>query len=116
MVCYGSFAGWSVSRTSRGKLSRQTHRNQRVPSLAADLAVEVISRKNIKLEIARKLDEYFAAGTRLVWVVDPKTQTVRVHTAPKESVIKRIGDVLDGAAVLPGFQLPVQDVFNVDND
>jgi hypothetical protein len=52
----------------------------------------------------------------LAWVVDPKTQTVRVHTAPEEWVIKRIGDVLAGGAVLSGFQLPVQDIFNVDNE
>ena len=105
-----------VSFLARGKLTRYKRGGQRIPSLAADLAVEVISRKNTKAEIARKLDEYFTAGTRLAWVVDPKTETVRVHTAPKEWVVKRMGDVLDGGDVLPGFQLPVQDVFNVDND
>ena len=82
--------------------------------MAADLAVEVVSRKNTKAEIARKLDEYFAAGTSLAWVVEPKTQTVRVYTSPRDWVVKRIGDVLDGGAVLPGFQLLVRDVFNVD--
>src|SRR5262249_40357242 len=105
-----------VSFLVRGKLSRKTHRNERVPSLAADLAVEVLSRKNTKAEIARKLDEYFRAGTRLAWVVDPKTETVRVRTAPTEWVVKRVGDVLDGGDLLPGFPLPVQDIFNVDND
>ncbi len=66
-----------------------------------------------KAEIARKLEEYFAAGTRLAWVVDPKTRTVRVHTAPRESVVLGLGDVLDGGDVLPGLRLPVRDVFEL---
>ena len=45
--------------------------------IAADVAVEVISKSNPKAEIARKMTEYLAAGTRLMWVVDPKTRTAR---------------------------------------
>jgi Uma2 family endonuclease len=50
-----------------------------------DLAVEVLSERNTRAEIARKVDEYFTAGTRLVWIVDPATQQVVVHTAPDQS-------------------------------
>ena len=102
-----------VSFVARGKLTRYQRGGQRIPSVAADLAVEVISKSNTKAEIARKLDEYFAAGTRLAWVVDPKTKTVRVHTAPRESVILGVGDNLDGGDVLPGLRLPVRDVFEI---
>ena len=102
-----------VSFLARGKLTRYQRGGQRIPSVAADLAVEVISKRNTKAEIVRKMDEYFAAGTRLVWVVDPKTRTVRVHTAPREPVMLRIGDVLDGGDVLPGLRVPVRAVFEL---
>jgi Uma2 family endonuclease len=101
-----------VSFLVRGKLTRYQRGGQRVPSLAA----EVISRKNTKPEISRKLEEYFTAGTKLAWVVDPKRTTVRVHTAPKESVVLGLGDVLDGGNVLPGFQPPVKDIFDLENE
>ena len=96
-----------VSFLTRGKLTRY----QRIPSVAADLAVEVVSKSNTKAEIARKLEEYFAAGTRLAWVADPKTRTIRVHTAPRETVVLGVGDVLDGGDVLAGLRIPVRDVF-----
>src|SRR5262249_39159271 len=105
-----------VSFLARGKLTRYKRGGQRFPSVAADLAVEVMSKSNTKAEIARKLDEYFAAGTRLAWVVDPKTQTVRVHTAPRESAVLGLDGVLDGGDVLPGFRLPVRDVFELEED
>jgi Uma2 family endonuclease len=103
-----------VSFFVRGKLMRYKHGRERYPSLAADLAVEVESKGNTKAEIARKMVEYFAAGTRLAWVVDPKTMTVRVHTSPRESVVLGLDDILDGGDVLPGFQLAVRDVFDLD--
>ena len=39
---------------------------------APDLAVEVVSPGNTRREIEEKVKEYFAAGTRLVWIVIPK--------------------------------------------
>ena len=63
------------------------------------------------------MDEYFAAGTRLAWVVDPKTETVRVHTGARgNSSSCGLGDVLDGGDVIPGLQLPVQDLFDLEDD
>ncbi|MGP0069388.1 MAG: Uma2 family endonuclease [Isosphaeraceae bacterium] len=103
-----------VSFLARGKLKRYEHGGEPYPSVAADLAVELISKGNTKSEIARKMVEYFAAGTRLAWVVDPKTSTVRAHTAPREWVVLGLDDVLDGGEVLPGFQLAVRDVFDVE--
>jgi Uma2 family endonuclease len=102
-----------VSFLARGTLTRYQRGGQHIPSVAADLAVEVISKSNTKAEIARKLEEYFAAGTRLAWVVDPKTRTVRVHMAPREPVVLGAGDVLDGGDVLPRLRIPVRDVFEL---
>ena len=74
------------------------------------------SKSNTKAEIARKLTEYFAAGTRLAWVVDPKTETVRVHRTPREFVVLRVGDTLDGGDVIPGLLIPVKDLFDLEDD
>ena len=65
---------------------------------APDLAVEVLSPSNTRGEIDRKLREYFLAGTRLVWVIQPKTETARVYTSPTDS--RRIAKTgsLDGAS------------------
>ena len=84
-----------------------------IAPVAPDLAVEVLSKSNTKAEIARKLREYFASGTRLAWIVDPKTRSVRVHTAPTAStrLDLKSGGVLDGGDVLPGFRLPLADLF-----
>jgi Uma2 family endonuclease len=82
-----------------------------VAPIAPDLAVEVLSKSNTKKEIARKLDEYFASGTRLAWIVDPKTQTVRVHTSPTESALLKGDAALDGGDVLPGFRLALAELF-----
>jgi len=105
-----------VSFIARGRLKRYKRGGERYPSIGADLAVEVISKSNTKPEIVRKMTEYFAAGTRLAWVVDPKTETVRVHRAPKTFVVLRAGDVLDGGDVIPGLLIPVKDLFDLEDD
>ncbi len=104
-----------VSFFSRGKLSRSKHGSTPIAPVAADLVVEVVSKRNTKPEIARKLREYFAAGSRLAWVVKPKPQTVRVHTTPDESVVLGLEDWLDGGSVLPGFRLAVRDLLKFED-
>jgi Uma2 family endonuclease len=84
-----------------------------VPHIAPDLAVEVLSKSNTKLEMARKLDEYFKAGVKLVWLVDPKKKTVRVYTAVDQFVQLNEGQTLDGGEVLPGFSMPITEVFTL---
>ncbi len=103
-----------VSYFARGKLTRAKYGATPVAPLAGDLVVEVVSKSNTKAEIARKLTEYFAAGSRLAWVVEPKPQTVRVHTAPDEFVVLGLKDWLDGGAVLPGFRLAVRELFEIE--
>jgi Uma2 family endonuclease len=61
--------------------------------------------------MARKLDEYFRAGVRLVWYVDPKRRNVRVYTARDRSELLHEDRALDGGDVLPGFSLSIRDWF-----
>lgn len=83
-----------------------------IPRLVPDLAVEVLSASNTAQEMNRKLQEYFAAGTQLVWYVDPEAQGITVYTAPEQWIELGIEDVLDGGNVLPGFQLSIRDLFD----
>ena len=78
---------------------------------APDLAVEVLSPSNTAKEMEAKLRDYFAAGCRLVWYVDPASKTVRVFTSPADAVVLNEGDVLDGGDVLPGFAVPLAELF-----
>lgn len=78
---------------------------------APDLAVEVISPTDIWWEIMQKLDEYFSSGCRLVWLISPLDQRVLVYRHDQRSQILELGDLLDGEEVVPGFSMPVADLF-----
>ncbi len=78
---------------------------------APDLAVEVVSPSDDAASINAKVEEYFAAGTRLVWVVYPATRSVAVYRAPTLTEVRREGDTLDGYPVFEDFQTPVSDLF-----
>jgi Uma2 family endonuclease len=82
-----------------------------IPPLYPDLAVEVLSEKNTEEEMGRKLREYFKAGTKLAWLVDPKNRAVRVYTSPRKFKLMTEEETLDGGDVLPGFHLPLRKLF-----
>ena len=82
-----------------------------VPTLFPDLAVEVLSPGNTAREMEVKRADYFNAGTRLVWMIDPATRTVEVFTSPESSHRLTATDTLDGGDALPGLTLPVAEVF-----
>jgi Uma2 family endonuclease len=79
------------------------------PKLAPDLAIEVLSKGNTRGEMERKLREYFAAGSSVVWYADPKKATVRVYSSPEDSVLLGEDDVLDGGELLPGLRISIRD-------
>ena len=78
---------------------------------APDLAVEVLSPSNRASAMKRKLAQYFDAGTRLVWVVDPKTRLMTVHAPGRKPAILHETDTLDGEDVLPGFHYSIAKLF-----
>ncbi|MBY0230216.1 MAG: Uma2 family endonuclease [Gemmataceae bacterium] len=82
-----------------------------IAAISPDLAVEVLSPGNTRREIDRKIRDYFDHGTRLVWVLQPKSQTADVYASPTDR--KRIprNGTLDGSPVLPGFTVPLLRVF-----
>jgi Uma2 family endonuclease len=93
------------------QLPNHEYPTEPIPSLYPDLAVEVLSESNTAEEMERKLKEYFLAGTRLVWFVDPESRTVQVYTSPEDSVTLTEREALDGGDVLPGFTLSLKELF-----
>jgi len=77
---------------------------------APDLAIEVISPNDRYSEVNEKIADYLAAGTRMVVVVNPRNRTVNVHT-PDGAITLKLGDTLDGGDVVPGWQMPLSDIF-----
>lgn len=75
-----------------------------------ELAIEVISPSERKSRIRLKVEKYFARGTRLVWLVYPRRKSVEVYTAP-DAVVTLTSGELDGGGVLPGFRLPLDEIF-----
>jgi Uma2 family endonuclease len=100
-----------VSFISWAQLPSHEYPSEPIPTLYPDLAVEVLSEGNTKGEMELKLKEYFLAGTRLVWFVDPEARTVQVYHSPDEVTVLTERDTLDGGDVLPGFTLPVKELF-----
>jgi Uma2 family endonuclease len=100
-----------VAFTSWERMPNRRRPPEPIPSLAPDLAVEVLSRSNTPEEMRLKRQDYFKAGVRLVWEIDPEKRTVSVYVAPAGPVVLTAADMLDGGAVLPGFALPLRDLF-----
>lgn len=76
-----------------------------------DLAVEVVSPSDRARDIQAKVADFLAAGTRLIWVVYPDTRTVVAHYPDGTARTFAEADTLDGGDALPGFALPVTEVF-----
>jgi Uma2 family endonuclease len=89
-----------------GKLPKQ-----KVWEVVPELVVEVLSAGNTKQEMERKRRDYFTAGIRELWVLQPKTETAAIYTSPTKA--RRLGKEgsLDGGDIVPGFRLALKDLF-----
>jgi Uma2 family endonuclease len=94
----------------RGRLIDDPQREP-YPRIPPDLVIEVLSPRQNARRFADKLQFYLGNGVRLVWVVDPASETVTVYALGAQSRLLRAGDTLDGGDVLPGFAVPVDEVF-----
>jgi Uma2 family endonuclease len=76
-----------------------------------ELVVEVRSPNDTGPEVQAKVDEYLAAGVRVVWVADPAVQTVTAYRPNQPVQVFGPADMLTVPDVIPGFQVPVADLF-----
>ncbi|HWQ34628.1 MAG TPA: Uma2 family endonuclease [Blastocatellia bacterium] len=118
-VCDSSTAFWMKQGNTRAPdasfISRERFRGRALPKKymkgAPDLVVEVVSPNDVLIDLAKKMREYFDSGARLAWVINPEDQTVVVYHSPQPDYILKAGDSLDGEEIIPGFSMPVADVF-----
>lgn len=85
----------------------------RVPLMVPDLVVEVLSASNTPREMERKRGEYYTAGVKHVWEIDPIAKTARAYTGVNSVRDIPAGGILSAEDVLPGFQLSLTEVFEL---
>ena len=76
-----------------------------------DLAVEFVSPTERADDVVEKLNDYFDAGVRQVWVAYTRSRYVMVFDSLTQIRGLREADILDGGTILPGFQLTVGSIF-----
>lgn len=86
--------------------------NDPIASLIPDLVGDVLSPWSTRGEMERKQQEFFAAGTRLFWLLDLQEESVEVST-PQRTLHLSSADSLSGGDVLPGFVTPVREIFTM---
>ena len=77
-----------------------------------DLCVEVVSKDDHVNMIEEKVVYFLTNGATLVWLVYLKMRRVETYRREDVVIVLSEDDVLDGGDVLPGFMLPVRDIFN----
>jgi Uma2 family endonuclease len=96
-------------------ISEERFARLRSPSyldIAPELVVEIVSPEDRWNEVMEKVSEYFEAGVVRVWVVDPKPHRVFVYRSPTEVVQLDERQILADEELLPGFSVPVSDLFS----
>jgi Uma2 family endonuclease len=76
-----------------------------------ELVVEVRSKNDTGPEVEAKVREYLTAGVELVWLADPDAQTVTAHRPNQPSQVFAATDTLTADPVIPGFAVPVAELF-----
>ena len=81
--------------------------------IVPDLVAEVVSPNDQAEEARDKIENWLAAGVRLVWQVYPSTRVVQAYRPDGRITLYRVGDTLTADDVLPGFACPVAELFRV---
>jgi Uma2 family endonuclease len=92
---------------------REELRNAKVIPIVPDIAAEVLSPSETPRMILRKLGQYFTAGVKEVWLIDPESRTINVLTGPALPGRELAdGDVVT-SSLLPGFSLALEALFSL---
>lgn len=93
-------------------------RDRKVPDgpawvVVPDLAIEVVSPTDRDEDGLAKVLEYFQAGVRLVWKIYPVLEIVHVYESFTSIRVLSGADAIEGGEVIPGFRLPLVDLFEI---
>jgi Uma2 family endonuclease len=120
VVCGSSLGCWmqsgnllspDVSFIAKSRLRATALEREKYLRGAPDLVVEVISPWDRPPRLREKMEDYFASGACLAWVLDPAERTALVYRTPEADRLLRVADALDGEDILPGFRLPLAELF-----
>jgi Uma2 family endonuclease len=83
------------------------------PTFAVEVRSENDYGPTAEAEMAAKRADYFAAGTQVVWDVDPLAETITAYRSadPAHPTRYRPGDTADAEPAVPGWRMPVADAF-----
>ena len=119
-VCGSSFGCWmasgnllspDVSFIRSDRLPATQAEGDRFFRGAPDIVVEVRSPWDRESRLQEKMEDYFRSGARLLWAVNPEEKTVEVYRAGAATKLLNLHDILEGEDVLPGFRLPLAELF-----
>jgi Uma2 family endonuclease len=102
--------GADVAFLSNERLGQRTSGSGYL-DVAPELIVEIISPNDRWTDVQDKLEEYFAFGVDTVWLVNPKRREVTVYRSPTDATLLSVSATLAGGAILPGFEVPVAELF-----
>ena len=78
---------------------------------APDLAVEVVSPSNPKMDLEQKIRQYQTAGVAFIWALYPDRRCVDVFDAVRKIATLHEGDTLEAPSLFPGWSVPVAELF-----
>jgi Uma2 family endonuclease len=87
-------------------------RSEKVPAVVPELVVEVLSESNTPREMGRKREEYFRAGVKWVWEIDPESRSANAYTGQNDVIPVPANGNLSCEEILPGFVLSLQLIFD----
>jgi Uma2 family endonuclease len=105
-----SAVGIDVVYISAEVASRQTNDTTLIDGVPI-LVVEILSPNDTQDEIDEKIDEYLRAGVALIWILDLHDRTVLIYRPGEEPELVNIRQELTGEPHLPGFRVPVAQLF-----
>ena len=119
-VCGSSLGCWmasgnllspDVSFIHKARIPRGKDAAKRYFQGAPDIVVEILSPWDRTIRTHDKMVEYFDSGARLAWVINPEEKSVLVYRGSEADRLLRVTDTLEGEDVLPGFRLPLAELF-----
>ena len=78
---------------------------------APDLAVEVVSPSDRYRDVEQKALDWLDAGAAMVLLIDPRRHVVSAYRSRSDIVVMTEGDALNGGDVVPGWAIPIEDLF-----
>ncbi len=97
------------------RLPKLTEEDEELDSpipVAPDLVVEVHSPSDTEERRHEKLKAYQQAGVSIIWSIHMLDKFVLVYYKDqRHPQLRTLDDVLDAGTIIPGFTLPVKDLF-----